>query len=305
MFRSLNKHVRQLSLLAVVCLMLSTIAFSTHMNREPDRGTLITQRLYSNEPINLTLQSGSGRNLPLNVNFSAGENWLDGLRVQVRNVSDKPISYIRVTLLMPNFLKSARASLFGIALQHGKAPRTMPPSGAPIRAIEPGGSVTLEYSTQQYAMLKEMMANNGAGSFIPSIKLEEFVIFSDNTAWRGGYIFIPAKDESWAIDYKKSDASRTNSLRAGSGTLTRRTGSAFDLMPVAFTSSPNPQPPPCSWALKSFQVERDCAFGDLCQSAFFEDTFKSSSQPYCNISSHEIQCCYTTYIEHDADFDCF
>lgn len=115
------------------------------------------------------------------------DDWLQGLSFTLKNISDKPIAYVAVTLL---FRRPER--VVGFVLSYGvDYSRGEPRRASSPRAIPPGETVNLVLTKERYASFLEIMASAG---MLRSVDVAPYLIdrasFEDDpdVIWEGGYL---------------------------------------------------------------------------------------------------------------------
>ena len=115
------------------------------------------------------------------------DDWLQGVSFRVKNVSDKPISYVGIILQFTSAQRVLGYSLnYGVDISRGELRR----NGSPAE-IQPGSSVDLILSKDKYPRFKEMlgMAQIPRSFDVVAYYIER-VSFEDNAEviWEGGYL---------------------------------------------------------------------------------------------------------------------
>ena len=112
-------------------------------------------------------------------------SWLEGLEVQIENVSTKPIQYLVMHVELPGSVR--------VPMAYGQVDS----KSGKVAPLQPGGKVNLRASTDACERLKEQFA---ASELVPSaneIRPNLHVaLFADRTAWRAGRLHYPDPSNS-------------------------------------------------------------------------------------------------------------
>lgn len=113
--------------------------------------------------------------------FAAGDDWLKTLTVKLKNVSDKPISSVRINFGRPE-AKTGDSTL-GFSLAFGSLNTTFDKQSAE-RIIEPGEEFELSKPEKQYLQEKAFLLEKTGISVITKVTLDITTIkFQDGETW--------------------------------------------------------------------------------------------------------------------------
>lgn len=116
-------------LLAVVCL--SFIPAGA----QGERGHMIQRLPLPSDPVDKITPVVSGRAVRFNGPFTAGHDWLKGLKVKLRNRSGKNIIFAEAMLNIPKM--GTMPLPFAVAVRYGQPPMlNVPPEAKPVRHAE-------------------------------------------------------------------------------------------------------------------------------------------------------------------------
>lgn len=136
------------------------------------------------EPIDgLELEIG-GRAVKLNSYFTAGRDWLKGLKVKARNISDRPIVFAEIMLDVPK--QGAMELPFGIPLRYGELPPLEPAPDSKQKHIPPGKVFKLSLSDQTFETVMSFLAERQVMEVVEVKMSQVMIIFDDGTAWNEG-----------------------------------------------------------------------------------------------------------------------
>lgn len=161
------------------------------------------QRLPSerNEPISLRRVKLKNNDTKLKNKepFLADEGWLNGLKVEVKNKTQKPITFLSIQLQFPrsagdyapisiDYLEAGDRTLLSQKLE----------TASPI--LRPGLQMELGLSSLQHSLVRRLLAQTGYPSHIDDIRMRvSKIIFADDTMWYAGSYFRrdPTTPGSW------------------------------------------------------------------------------------------------------------
>jgi hypothetical protein len=138
-------------------------------------------------PIEIVSIKLNGRDVKPGEKIRGNDDWLQGLSFTLRNISNKPIAYVAMSL---RFEQPKR--IVGIVLPYGvDYSRGEPRSGTSPLPIQPNETVELAFTSERYAnFLKILRTTEMPRSFDVVPYLVERVSFEDdfNVIWEGGYL---------------------------------------------------------------------------------------------------------------------
>ncbi|HEV2707881.1 MAG TPA: hypothetical protein VGV59_18320 [Pyrinomonadaceae bacterium] len=114
--------------------------------------------------------------------FAAGDEWLKGLRVRLRNISGQTISGAQMTFVLPES-KRGEEAMIGLTLRYGRAVSNHP------QPIQPGEEFELSLSGEDYERLKARIDERKDAAIINRLFITiTGVRFADGTHWGSGCI---------------------------------------------------------------------------------------------------------------------
>jgi hypothetical protein len=139
--------------------------------------------------------------------FAAGDDWLLGLTFRVKNVSDKPISFVDVSLQFPTPAghKNKFVHMVG-PLRYGCWLGTpcYADAGGSHSEIMPGETRDVRLSEERYRSLMNALARSGASTPVEAAEYDiDSVSFDEDTRWSRGYLF--KRDPLDGNSYKMAD----------------------------------------------------------------------------------------------------
>jgi hypothetical protein len=121
--------------------------------------------------------------------FIADGDWLNGLTVKVKNISSKPIAFIRLFLVFSETKDAQTDSTIGWLIDYGQKQKQFG-SVKNLRLVNPQESASLVLRKDRYKELQEWVKSKIQAKNINkvSIRMGE-VIFADDTKWYAGQFF--------------------------------------------------------------------------------------------------------------------
>lgn len=143
---------------------------------------------WPNEPVKITAARNKNGAIPLGKIFRQDDDdWLQGLKIAVKNVSNKNVTYILVHILFERSEETNGEPPLLHLLAFGSRAATL---GKPGKALIPESSIDLTLPDPSYSVLKRTLRRLG---YPPSIKRLQIyvaeVAFDDGTLWSDGYWF--------------------------------------------------------------------------------------------------------------------
>lgn len=143
-------------------------------------------------PVEILSVKLNGKGIEPDDKIRADEDWLRGLSFTLKNVSDKPIAYVAITLQFSYPEDSARPErVVGYFLSYGLDITSERPSlwkNAP-GAIQPGKIVNLVLSNEKYPVFLNVL---GQGGMTPDVSTAKYYVHSvafenePDIVWQGG-----------------------------------------------------------------------------------------------------------------------
>lgn len=190
---------RTVAEVAVILTIVTAASFSTQAQELKDR-QLTWAYDYSTVqmPIEILSITLNGNEIRPGEKVKGDENWVKGLTIKIKNISDQPISYLNVHFKfpMPNGFVSATALYYGI--NHGDNRRgPSPPS------IQPGETKELVLTKQNYDSVRFVLAQAKVSSdFDIAPFYIERVCFENqpDVIWQAGWLM-----RRHAVEYNRFD----------------------------------------------------------------------------------------------------
>lgn len=139
------------------------------------------------DPANITNIKATKKSVEFGKKFDGDKDWLKGLELRLKNVSDKEIVYLRVDLNFPETKYTGGEMSF--RMDFGRKPGWTNTPQTTI-SIAPGETVDLILDEQRYENLTRFVNN---GHHIASINKAHvrvgFIAFADGTAWSAGVFY--------------------------------------------------------------------------------------------------------------------
>ncbi|MBI1759943.1 MAG: hypothetical protein HYR56_00765 [Acidobacteria bacterium] len=186
-----------------ICTTLRLICFSlcftllVRAQQVPER-VLNTERLAPGaiEVLAVSNLQVEGQPVTFGNRFEASDDWAKGLRFEVKNVSDKVITYFELGLqaVAPDG-RHPSLRMFS----YGTRPET--PTVGPARRMLPGEVVQVDYSEKFYRAFQRMQADFNLAKVGELTLVINFITFEDDTAWRHGFLMRrdPSDPLRWIV----------------------------------------------------------------------------------------------------------
>ena len=144
------------------------------------------------EPLQLLEITVEGRTVTCGQPFTAGEDWLKSLSFKIRNVSGKPIKFIRISFNVPE--AKFKDSTLGFALEYGRETSDGVSLSYGKERLMPGEEAELTHDARAYYRYRDVIAKAGGNTdFSNALILPTYVRFEDGMVWDGPRLNIPGK----------------------------------------------------------------------------------------------------------------
>lgn len=202
------------------------------------RGTqrAIQIRNVRSEPVAITEVKVKGVRVESNRKFVGDTDWLNGLTVTIKNLSDKPVSYVTVMVLAPNEKNGIRKKLEGydsstiIELVYGGPPLLQGErrEGNDMVPLLPGVTVDLELDENAREELHRRLKLSDASTDLRelSLSIDKVAFAGTERCWLNGLWCRRTPNGSWLIEnerprqnhYADKKSKRTSLLFLNNGT---------------------------------------------------------------------------------------
>jgi len=137
-------------------------------------------------PVVVTGLKNSRQTIKFNEKFVQGADWLNDLTITIKNLSDKPITYIHVDLDFPETINTG--SIMAFPLFYG----TMSPEPAKdkkLESIEPGGLLELKLDEKTLKRLRNFIETRQPLDNVMELGIRiNLILFDDDTGWNGSIV---------------------------------------------------------------------------------------------------------------------
>lgn len=166
------------------------------------------------EPIKIEKIKVKGKIIGLGTKFTEEDDWLSGLTIKVKNISDKPIVFLDIAIVFPrpdSQEPDARDHLlYG---QYPLAPGELAPEAPAViqPPIQPGE--TVELALTDYEGIRRFLDQSNYLASVTDLEIDiSDVYFDQNTKWSGGQIFRrdPDNPHGWIGERGRGRASNIN-----------------------------------------------------------------------------------------------
>jgi len=151
------------------------------------------------DPVKIVSLSAANKPVKIDENFDAGDDWLRGTQLRLRNVSNKEIVYVEVQFNFPETRSSGHEMSF--RAERGNMPG-LPVANTPL-AFKPGDEISITFSDEEYQGLVQFLEPRTKVANLNKSDLKiGFVVFADSTAFGTGVWFKanPNRKGSWIPD---------------------------------------------------------------------------------------------------------
>jgi hypothetical protein len=165
---------------------------------------VLKKKQWSNEPIKITKLKMKGANVSFGEKQSGDDDWFRGLSIDVKNISNKTIVFIDISIIFPPADGATEEHIASDHMLYGNYP---PAPGEPFTShpdqpsLQPGDSATMVLT--DYEGTREFLNQVGKPRTIKEIEISiEDVFFDDGTKFSGGQIWKrdPKNQKIWIPD---------------------------------------------------------------------------------------------------------
>jgi hypothetical protein len=185
-------------LMAVFCIWV----YAAHSTNSQSEDKILEKGKDYDPPVKITLVKSKIGVIETDRKLSAGDDWLKGLMVRVRNDSDKPVTSVIIYIQFRRPENQARELDLVASIPYGQNPFAPPEesSQVPAEPIFPGQTKDISLPDQAYDSLRSELDRLNYPANIKAVKIQVRTIgFIDGTAWSAGQIFRrdPNKPDKW------------------------------------------------------------------------------------------------------------
>lgn len=162
-------------------------------------------------------------------------SWLEGLEVQIENVSGKPIQYLMLHIEVP--AASSAGNFVNVPIGYGQAPIPGSKSGK-FEVFQPGAKLTLKASQNSCKRIRDQFLANGVVPSLKDIRANlHLVVFQDRTAWLAGRLHYPDPSDSMHWIAAEELARRGSSFNLPSGMTFSKASYKGDSNPLCYRNT--------------------------------------------------------------------
>jgi hypothetical protein len=185
-----------LSILILVC----AVYLPTFSGTQQTKQRNVHLEAYKDQPVEIVNVKIKGNPIKPKIKFVAGNDWLDGMTITLKNVLDRPVAY--VSILVGAYYerngvrtkkREGRDVQAGIELKYGAQPprsgETPPPYRAPLL---PGETIDIVLSEKSRDELFSLLSSENASTDIPEITVRVYEVFfvgDSETKWGTGFMY--------------------------------------------------------------------------------------------------------------------
>lgn len=179
----------------------SPISGSTQAVEQAQERT-IKQKSWGNEPVKVSKLKIKQKPVGFNQRFLSEDDWLKGMTVSLRNITDKTILFIALRVAVPITKTSVPEYEAAYNLYYGTDGRSPGAPAMPSKPILPGETVDIVLSEEDFNSINKLVnAENTSERIMQANVLIETVLFSDDTEWHVGNMFRkdPKDSTKWML----------------------------------------------------------------------------------------------------------
>jgi hypothetical protein len=186
------------TLMFVLLLIVPTFGFGQQVKER-----VVEQKLYKDQPVEIVAVRVKGVSIESERKFAGDRDWLNGMTVTVKNVSDRPASYICVLVGTP-FKKNSEPNNAATHLQYGAMPlfpgETRAPNPAVRKPLPPGETADVVLSKENRNQLYWILQKNNASTDITKLSVRLYQVFfagENDTTWHTGRMYRRDSKDPW------------------------------------------------------------------------------------------------------------
>lgn len=174
----------------------TTMPGAQSLNGQPQSWSLkrVEKMEFPSEPVEIQFMQTDLGKMVFNKQVWAGDDWLSGASIQVKNLSNQPIRYMSLAVVAQAAESQANGRQVGRGLTRlefgtlfdqkaSTAFRTM---------LLPEQVTTLSLAPEEYQSFKSLLEKKGTLSAITQVQVSiQYVLFENQEMWAGGHMFSP------------------------------------------------------------------------------------------------------------------
>ncbi|HKS29094.1 MAG TPA: hypothetical protein VJS44_14800 [Pyrinomonadaceae bacterium] len=189
---SLKNGKIQIGFLALLIVVFCILAGGVHSSGSQNADKILEKGKDYNPPVKITLVKSKIGVIETDKKISAGDDWLKGLTIRVRNDSDKVVTGVILDIQFRRPANQTKELDLHAPVQYGRNPIAPPDEEFPVKdeLILPGQTKDITVSDREYDELRSILDSLNYPASINSIKLKVQIIgFQDDTYWGDGTVF--------------------------------------------------------------------------------------------------------------------
>lgn len=178
-------------------------------------------KTYKDQPVEIVDTKVKGGAIKPKQEFDGDSDWLNGMTVKVKNVSDKPVAYVSV-LVTTYYERDGRRTKqrdgmdvqAAIELNYGAQPSRPGEPAPPYRApLQPGESIDLTLTERSRDELYALLSQDNASTNIARLIVRAYEVFfvgDSDTMWKTGRVLRrdPGDPQRWLPVEQNTSANR-------------------------------------------------------------------------------------------------
>lgn len=181
---------RYITIFKLTMASLFALGLSTTIPAQVALDQSLSKITYPSEPVEISNMRVVGRNILFDRKFSATDNWLKGMTFDVRNASEKSITYIAIGLLFQPTLKSKRTgAIYDLTVGFYKSAYNQVDRLGKSIMLFPGELTSFVISERDYDKITKLLFDTGlSGESLKVTMIIREVVFEDELKWSQGVI---------------------------------------------------------------------------------------------------------------------
>lgn len=165
---------------------------------------LLKRSSFRNEPMKVIGIKVKGKPIEADKEFVEDDDWLKSLTIRLKNVSDKPVVFIEISLNFPSVEEHPYGPEPGYVydLSYGRAPQSGLPPKEESKPVLPNQTVDISLTEEDKDTIEKALIQLGFPLHTRYVRmLLRTVMFDDDTMWSAGHILTrdPNDPGTWKV----------------------------------------------------------------------------------------------------------
>lgn len=179
---------------SMLLLTLAASLLPTLISAQQTKPRVVRLKPFRDQPVEIVAVKVNGIPIKPNQKIDGDSDWLNGMAITLKNVSDKPVAYVSVMVAVPYGKKNDRTVNAGAVSHYGarslRAGEAYPPGFVKPAPLLPGATVDVFLSETECDQLRSHLAHNNASTDIADLNLRLYEVFYEGdseTKWMTGF----------------------------------------------------------------------------------------------------------------------